>query len=318
MGTINTVLGPIEASQLGQTLPHEHVVVTSAAIPHVFPDFGDRNGARDKAVAGLKQAFEEGVRTMLDMTPMDIGRDLDLLQDVSRSSGVNIVCSTGNWLDIPRVFWQVTPDQIATLYIREIQEGIEGTPIKAGLIKVATGPGGVTPEGETVLRAAARAQIATGVPIDTHTVAEERSGDEQVRILEDEGVAMDRVCIGHSNDSTDLGYLMGLLEKGVWLGLDRYPGGRVPGTPKWEERTEIAKKLIDDGFGHRILLSHDWGTSMATLSPELEEARIKYNPDGYSFIHRHVLPRLRELGVSDQTIDQIVIDNPRVFLEGEG
>ena len=113
---------------------------------------------------------------------------------------------------------------IAPLYIREIEEGIEGTDIKAAIIKVANDVGGVTPEGEIILRAAARAQKATGVPISTHTWAPERVGEQQVAIFEDEGVDLNKVYVGHSNDTDDTDYLIGLLEKGVWIGLDRYPG----------------------------------------------------------------------------------------------
>jgi phosphotriesterase-related protein len=167
-----------------------------------------------------------------------------------------------------------------------------------------------------VLRAAARAHHRTGIPISTHTWSPDRVGEQQVRILEEEGVDLNRVYIGHSNDDTDLDYLLGLLEKGVWLGLDRYPGGRVPGTPNWEQRTEIAKKLIDAGFCHRIMLSHDYSVPKARHGEAAQEERRRANPDGYNFIPRKVLPRLRELGASDQDIQQIMVENPRRFFEG--
>jgi phosphotriesterase-related protein len=135
-------------------------------------------------------------------------------------------------------------------------------------------------------------------------------------MLEEEGVDLNRVYIGHSNDDTDLDYLLGLLEKGVWLGLDRYPGGRVPGTPTWEQRTEIAKRLIDAGYCHRIMLSHDYSVPKARHGEAVQEERRRANPDGYNFISRRVLPRLKELGVSDQDIQQIMVENPRRFFEG--
>ncbi len=316
MSTINSVLGPLDTAELGFTLPHEHVVVTSAGIPQVYPEFVDREASIDRAIADLKQAYADGVRTIVDLTTFDLGRDVRLLEQVSRDSGVQTICATGTWRDIPRVFWSATPDVIAPLYVREIEEGIEGTGIRAAIIKVANDTGGVTPESEVVLRAAARTQKATGVPISTHTFAQERVGLEQVRIFEDEGVNLGRVYIGHSNDSTDEDYLLALLDKGVWLGLDRYPGGRHPGTPMWEERTEILNKLIDRGYADRIMLSHDWGVTMGTFSTEMEQARLDYNPDGYSFIPRRVLSRLRELGVTEDMINRMVVENPRRFLEG--
>ena len=316
MPTIESVLGPLDTADLGFTLSHEHVLVTSAGIQYVYPEFIDREGTIEQAVADFREAYNEGLRTIVDVTTIDLGRDVRMLEQVSRESGVQIICATGTWRDIPRAFWSATPDMIAPLYIREIQEGIEGTGIKAGIIKVANDMGGVTPEGEIILRAAARAQKATGVPISTHTYAPERVGEQQVRIFEEEGVDLDRLYVGHSNDTTDTGYLIGLLEKGVWIGLDRYPGGTTPGTPDWEGRTETVKRLIDAGFAHRIMLGHDWAATLTIVSRERQEQRRQYNPDSYLFITRNVLPRLRELGVPEETVTQIMVDNPRRFFEG--
>ncbi len=316
MSIINSVLGPLDTANIGYTLSHEHVLVASAGIQQAFPEFIDRAGTLNQGVAQLRQARAEGVRTIVDVSTMDLGRDIRLLEEVSRGSGVQIIAATGIWRDIPRVFWGATPDMLAPLFIREIQEGIEGTGIKAGIIKVANDMGGVTAEGEIILRAAARAQKATGAPISTHTWAPERVGEQQVRIFEDEGVDLNRVYIGHSNDTTDVDYLLGLLKKGVWLGLDRYPGGRMPGTPNWEQRTETAKKLIDAGFGHRIMLSHDWSVSLLIANREMQAQRMQYNPDGYLFITRRVVPRLQELGATEQDVQNIFVNNPRRFFEG--
>ena len=200
--------------------------------------------------------------------------------------------------------------------MKEIEEGIEGTGIKAGIIKVASDRGGVTQPQEVVLRAAARAHLSTGTPISTHTWSPDRVGEQQVQVLQEEGVDLNRVYIGHSNDDIDMDYLLGLLEKGVWLGLDRYPGGRVADTPNWEQRTEIVKRLIDAGHAHRILLSHDYSVPKARYGAQVQEERRRANPDGFNFITRRVLPRLRELGVSEGDIDQIMKENPRRFFEG--
>src|SRR5204862_36785 len=138
--------------------------------------------------------------------------------------GGNIICATGTWRDIPRAMWNRTPDEVAGLFVREIEQGIGGTGIKAGIIKVANDAEGVTNEGEIILRAAARAARQTGVRISTHSFAPGRVGEQQVAIFEDEGFDLNRVYIGHSNDSTDLDYLQGLLARGVWQG--RPPRGR--------------------------------------------------------------------------------------------
>ena len=318
MATVNSVLGPLDSSAMGLTLSHEHVSVTSAGIQHVYPEFIDRRETIRKQVEDLKSAREYGLRTIVEVSTLDLGRDVRMMEQVSIESGIQIICATGIWRDIPRVFWSAHPDTIAPLFVREIQDGIEGTGIRAGVIKVATDVGGVTPEGEIILRAAARAQKATRVPISSHTWSPERVGEQQVRIFEDEGVDLDRVYIGHSNDTTDTEYLTGLLEKGVWIGMDRFPGGTRPGTPDWKGRVETVKKLIDAGFAHRLMLSHDWSATATVANEQVRQERHRYNPDAYCFIFRKVLPKLREMGVGEDTLNQIMVDNPRRFFEGGG
>ena len=316
MATVNTALGPVDTANLGFTLSHEHVIVSSAGMRHTYPEFYDRQETIEEAVSALKEAYDEGLRTMIDMTTLDLGRDVQLLEEVSRRSGVNIILTAGSHLSIPGVFQGVSPDDIVPLYVREIEEGIDGTDIKPGVIKSASDQGGITDLEEVNLRAVARAQKLTGIRISTHTWSPDKVGDQQIRILEEEGVDLNRVCIGHSNDDTDVDYLLGMLRKGVWLGLDRYPDAREPlGTPDWRQRTVIVKQLIDAGFGHRIMLSHDHDVPRSLPTQKLRDAREGYNPDGYLFITRRVLPYLSELGASDQDINQIMVENPRRFFE---
>ena len=316
MAMVSSVLGPLDTANLGFTLSHEHVLVASAGIQQVYPEFIDRQGTIEAGVSEFQQAYAEGLRTIVEVSTMDLGRDIRLLEEVSRRSGVQIIACTGTWLDIPRVFRAATPDVIADLYVREIEVGIEGTGIKAGVIKVANDAEGVTPEGEIILRAAARASKRTGVPISTHTNAQARVGDQQIAIFEDEGVDLRHVCIGHSNNTTNTEYLIGMARKGAYVGLDHYPGGRTPGSPNWEERTGILKQLIDAGVGDRLMLSHDNSVTLTIVSQEQQKQRHQYNPDGYLFITRRVLPRLRELGVSEEAVQRLVVDNPRSFFEG--
>lgn len=318
MPAIETVLGPIDAADLGFTLSHEHVGTNAAGLRHTYPEFIDREGIIEQSTAALKEAYEEaGLRTIIDVSTFDLGRDVAMIGKVARQSGVNIVVATGNHLAVPRPFGDVSPDVIAPMYVREIEQGIEDTGVKAAVIKVASDQGGVTPPQEVVLRAAARAHLQTGAPISTHTWSPDRVGDRQVAVLAEEGVDLNRVYIGHSNDDTDLDYLLGLLDKGVWLGLDRYPGGRVAGTPDWEGRTEVAWKLMQAGFTERIMLSHDYSVPKARHGAAVQEERRRANPDGYNFIPRYVLPRLRELGAADADIHQIMVVNPRKFFAGE-
>ena len=317
MATVTTVLGPIDSADLGFTLSHEHLGTNAAGIRQTYPEFFDREGVKEQAIDALTEAYNEGLRTIIDVSTIDLGRDVLLMEEVSRASGVQIVAATGNHLAVPRPFGDVSPDVIAALYVREIEEGIEGTGIKAGIIKVASDRGGITLPQEVVLRAAARTSNQTGTRISTHTWSPERIGEQQVRVLKEEGVDLNKVYIGHSNDDTDMDYLLGLLDEGVWLGLDRYPGGRNNETPNWEQRTEVVKKLMDAGHTNRIMLSHDYSVPKARYGAEVQEERRRANPDGYLFITRNVLPRLRELGASDDDISQIMVENPRKFFEDD-
>ena len=316
MATINSVL---DTADLGFTLSHEHVLETSAGILQTYPEFVDRAGSVEKSIAILGQAYAEGVRTIVDVTTIDLGRDVKFLEQVSRGSGVQIVCATGVWVDIPRAFWDATPDMVAPLFIREIEVGIDQTGIKAGIIKVATDKDGVTYEGEVILRAAARAHKATGVPISTHTpVAPARAGEDQLRIFREEGVDPDRVYIGHSDNTDDVDYLIRLLDQGAWVGLDGLlEFGHAPGTPDLEGRIQMTKALIDAGFGHHLMLGQDWSVTADLFGgKDAQEETKKGNPDGYLTISRQVLPRLIAIGVSEEVTNQMMVDNPRRFFEG--
>lgn len=312
MGMINSVQGPLHTNDLGFTLMHEHVITGSAGIWETYPELlGDVSDLPTLSAQALREAKTEGVATIVDLTTVDLGRNIRFLKTVSDQSGVAIIAATGIWRDIPRAFWERTPDEVAAFFIREIEEGIEGTGIKAGIIKVANDAEGVTEPGEIILRAAARAAKATGVPIATHSYAPGRVGEQQVAIFQDEGLPLSRVVIGHSNDTTDLDYLTGLCAKGVFLGLDRYPG-RIG--PDWEARTETVRRLIDAGLTHHLVLSHDWQVLMAHRTSDRQATR-RHNPDGYLFITRRVLPRLRQLGVSEDQIRQMMVVNPRKIFE---
>ena len=319
MAKVNTVKGVIDSGDMGFTLMHEHLANSSAGLPQVFPELMDSSLARDAGARALDEAYSEGIRSYVDVTTMDLGRDMPLIASIAESSKVNVILATGLWLDIPRAIINgVAVDQLAESFIKEIEIGIEGTSIKAGIIKVATSEEGVTAGNELVLRAASRAAIRTGVPISTHTAAIERVGNDQVKIFEDEGVDLTKVYIGHSNDTDDIDYLVGLAEKGCVVGLDRYPGGFRGGFRvglDWEDRTLVATKLIELGYQNKITLSHDFPITFMRL-PDQELARQQQNPDGICFINRIVLPRLRQLGVQDSAIETMMVDVPRNLFDG--
>jgi phosphotriesterase-related protein len=313
MAQVQTVLGPLDDNRLGVTLSHEHVFVFMGEDNHHYPWMFDMDATRERAIQELSEAKAGGVDSLIDLTTPDLGRDVEFVRDVARASGVNVVVATGIWRDVPRSFWSRDIDKIADIFVHEIEQGIGKTDIKAGVIKVANDAEGVTPEAERVLRGAARATRRTGCPISTHQWAPERVGMRQVEIFEDEGAPMDRVCIGHSPDTTDVDYLESLLQRGVYLSMDRYPGG--DGRPNWQQRNATLKALIDRGWSHRLMLGHDYAP--APVSAGSKRPRTDGEVTRYLFLATTALPALRQDGVPEETIDLMMREVPRRFLTGE-
>jgi len=308
---VQTVLGPVDGDQLGVTLSHEHIFVVMGEDNKHYPWMFDLQATKERAIAEVAEAKAGGIDTMIDLTTPDLGRDVEFVRDVAKSTGMQIIVATGIWRDVPRSFWARDVDKIADIFVREIETGIGSTDVKAGVIKVANDMGGVTPEGERVLRGAARASKRTGCPISTHHWAPERVGTRQVEIFEEEGVPMHQVCIGHSADTTDVKYLEALLDCGAYLSMDRYPGAE--GRPDWQQRNQTVKALIDDGWAHRLMLGHDYAPAPVSAGSKRAPSS---EPTRYLFVTTVALPALRKDGVSEGTIDLMTREVPRRFLTG--
>jgi phosphotriesterase-related protein len=312
MSLINSVLGPLDTKALGFTLMHEHVI-SQGFVAQNYPELFDDH-FMDKIISGISDAKKGGVDTIIDATTFDLGRDAAALAEISRATKVNIIACTGWWMNTPQYISGTSLDVYADLFVREIQEGIAGTGIKAGILKSAADFGGVTPEGEIMLRAVARAHHRTMVPIILHSYAPEQVARRQLSILEEEGVDLKRVAVDHVNDTTDLEYLTWLLDQGCYLGMDRYPGLNLSS----RARTETMKKLIDAGWTDRLLPSHDCGlaTPDTFFPPEVKESILKGNPYGYLYMKKVVFAQLEEMGVSKAILDTLCVNGPRNFFEG--
>jgi len=293
---------------------HEHILVASAGVPQDYPELLESK-YMDRIVDGLNKAKGGGINTVVDATTIDLGRDVNIVAEASRRTGVNIIACTGWWLDIPRFLIGVSPDQFAQVFIRDIKKGIAGTDIKAGLLKGASDMAGVTPAEGVILRALARAHHQTNVPIMLHSYSPGQVGRQQLAILKEEGVDLKRVKMDHSNDTTDVEYLTWILEQGCYLGLDRYPGQ----TTSSQARTKTMKALIDAGYKDRLCPSHDW--SLARVEAEgsplgSQEEREERNPHGYLYVKNVVFAQLREMGVSEEIVNSLCVNGPRNFFEG--
>ncbi|MCW2494498.1 hypothetical protein [Jatrophihabitans sp.] len=323
--TVQTVRGPVAVDDLGMTLMHEHIVNVNAEVNRDQPAMsidGNRAAIFAEVVARLKDVAAAGISTLVDLTVPGHGRDVAFVQEVNRHVDLHIVAATGIYTfnEIPKMFHYRPPtpssprDALTELFVRDIRDGIAGTGVRAAIIKVATDRLGVTPDIDRVLRAAAVAHRETGVPITTHTAPAERTGLDQQRIFAEEGVDLSRVIIGHCGDANDQDYLRTLMDRGSLIGADRF-GLYLPGRLGLPARVDIVADLCALGYSDRIVLAHDktiysdwWDDGWGPQVPEWTHTHIS----------TAVLPALRERGVTEEQLDQMMVGNPRRVFAAQG
>jgi len=317
-GMAQTVLGPLDASKLGLTLTHEHIADAPYDLKKWPKTWGGSAEFVAKAVEALKVVQTAGVSTIVDLTTYDVWRDVRFLEQVSRESGLNMIACTGQRFFPPKSRVSMparTIEGLSEFFKKEIDQGIDGTSVKAGVIKIGIVSKDVTALEEIGLRAAARASKATGVPIRTHTDAANRAAENHAVILEDEGISPARVSFDHSDDSGDIDYFLGLVRRGYSLGMDHVHRGLSSDfKPTYERRVECIKLLVDAGFAGKIFLSQDSEFGGSLLPESAKEWRDKIDPpDGMLFETRELIPHLKQIGVSDRDIHTITVENPRRF-----
>ena len=323
MPLVETARGPIDAADLGTTLMHEHVFVLSPEIQQNYPEvWGDEQQRVSDAVRRLNQLKSGGVDTVVDLTVIGLGRNIARIQRVATQTALNIVVATGiyTYNDFPLYFQYRGPGTIldgpelmTEMFVKDIVDGIADTGVKAAILKCATDQQGVTAGVERVLRAVARAHRQTGVPISTHTHALTRRGLDQQRIFREEGVDLSRVIIGHSGDTTDVGYLEELVAAGSYLGMDRFG---IDTILPFEDRVKIVAAMCERGHADRMVLSQDACCFMDWL-PGGAVPQVLPNWH-YLHIHTDVLPALKHRGVTEGQINSMLIENPRAIFERQG
>ena len=321
MPQLNTARGEITTTDLGVTLMHEHVFVLSPEIHNNFPEVWGEEAKREAdAVARLNELKSRGVDSIVDLTVIGLGRYIPRIARIAAQTDINIVVATGvyTYNDVPMYFHFSGPDTplgepMVEMFVNDIEKGIAGTDIKAAILKCATDEPGVTPGVERVLRAVAQAHRQTGVPISTHTHAATRRGLEQQRIFAEEGVDLTRVVIGHSGDTTDIGYLEELIAHGSYIGMDRFGLDVFLST---EERVNTVATMCERGHADKMVLSHDASCLLDWLPEEVVPVAM---PNWhYLHIHNDVLPALKERGVTDEQIHTMLVDNPRKIFSAQG
>ena len=323
MAVVNTVRGPIDAAELGVTLMHEHVFVLSTEVMQNFPEpWGDEDKRVADAVARLNELKSRGVDSIVDLTVIGLGRYIPRIQRVAAQTELNIIVATGvyTYNDVPMYFHYQGPGTVlggdefmADMFVRDIEEGIADTGVKAAILKCATDEPGITPGVERVLRAVAQAHRRTGVPISTHTHAPTERGLEQQRIFEEEGVDLARVIVGHSGDTTDIQYLEKLISNGSYIGTDRFG---IDVLLPFEDRVNTVAKMCELGYAGKMVLSQDASCFMDALP----EAALPVMLPNWHYLHIHndVIPALKQRGVTDEQIKTMLVDNPREIFERQG
>jgi len=317
MSTVSTVQGPVDAGELGLTLIHEHVRFRDEAVAENWPDRYDRQEELSAALEAVNAAKDRGVRTVVDPTAMFGGRDVRFMREVADATGVRIVPCTGIYTYdyLPHYFENRDADVIAEHFVDDIEKGVQGTDIRAAFLKCAADAAGVTEHVEKVHRACARASVQTGAPIMAHSMPAVGTGPKQVDIFFEEGVAPEKIQIAHCGDSPDVEYVQGLVDRGVYVGLDRY--GLEMYLPI-EQRNKVTAELLRRGHADRLFLSQDF---CATIDWFPEEAVQQIEASGalhnwsMTLVFDEVVPAMREQGVlDDAAFTTIFEDNPARWL----
>lgn len=309
MVSINTVTGMIDDSELGLTLIHEHLKSSSEEVEMQFPHLYDDERAFQRAVEQVNTAMKRGVRTICDPTVMGIGRDIRFMEKVALETGIQVIAATGIYTydSIAPHFRNRDIDYMADLFVRDIKVGIQNTSIKAGFLKCSTDKQGLTPDIEKVLRAAARTHHRTGVPIMTHSHPASGTGLLQLDILQDEGVDPTHVLIGHTGDTDSIDYILKLLDRGAFIGMDNFDGSNAVIGP--ERRNWTVAELVKRGYANRMFLSNDYPCTFDWYDDTFVEK--EYPKWSMTYILDEIIPELITMGVTEEHIHTMMYENPK-------
>jgi len=312
--------GTISSVDLGTTLMHEHVFLCDTEVNKNWPGtYGDEDASIAQAVRDLKNLRQAGIDTIVDVSVIGHGRDIHRVAAVAREVDVNILVATGVFTtsELPPFFRLFgpgsmieAPESMTDYFVRDIEEGIGDTGVRAAILKVATGYEGVTNGVERTLRAVAQAHSRTGVPITTHT-ATAQNGRDQQRIFAEEGVDLSRVIIGHTDFASggDVEYIEELISNGSYVGFDTF------GLPMVETnvRIDLLTELIERGHADKIVVAHDhacFGDFIPAYYRQMDSYRKTYFSDT-------IVPLLATRGITADQVRTLTVTNPRRIFEAD-
>jgi phosphotriesterase-related protein len=296
-GTIFTVNGPIANTELGFTLPHEHIMVDFGGAATAGKHRYDANDVIEVMQPYLRNLRDQGVQTFIECTPNFLGRDVEILRILSERTGLHIISNTGLYNNqyLPDYAHAASPERLANDWIAEFEEGIGSSGIKPGFIKTAVNPQ-PNPIDLKLIHAAALTHKATGLTIATHTCAA-AAAEKVVAVLEAHDVDLDRWIFVHAHLETDTARLLSLANAGVWIELDGLAWGGDA------EHAQTLLVLLENGFEDQLLISQDAG--WYNIGQEKGGEIIPYTR-----LKAEFLPLLRQKGVNEDIIDKITRTNP--------
>jgi 5-phospho-D-xylono-1,4-lactonase len=301
MGKVRTVLGDIDAKDLGFTYSHEHLWANP---PASQKDRDLELTDYEASVSELWRFKRAGGNALVDATTLDYGRDAKHLIRMAEETGVNVVMTSGfnKHVYFPKWVQALEIEEITQKLVRDVTVGMDGTSAKAGFLKSGSWDQLIHPLEEKVTRAMARAQLETGAPVWLHTEAGTMGG-EMLDILEEEGLDLTKVAVGHSDRNADPYYHLELAKRGAYVQFDG--ASKIKYYPD-SVRVELIKNMIEHGYVEQLLVSADMGRK--------SYLHAYGGGPGFEYIIKKFIPRLLNEGVSQEDIDTIFIKNPARWL----
>jgi len=296
-GMVETVHGPVEPNSLGMTLSHEHLF-SNFSLPLEETDTYDEAALFSQVIPYLRSLHEQGIRTIIDYTANYFGRRPDLLKAIADSTGIQIVTNTGiygaaNDRYVPQYAYEYSAEKIARRWIAEAEQGINGTSIRPGFIKLAFDEGPPTDIDRKLFEAGIKTHLETGLTVAVHTGNNPEAVGLQLSLLDEYGVDPSAWIWTHGNWHNDLDRLLEVAAQGAWISLDGVKRDNV------EQYLDYIQRFREADLLDRLLLSHD-----GDAYPAGGEIRP------FEAIPTALIPAMRVHGFPEAVIDQLLVENP--------
>lgn len=298
---VMTVDGEVDADELGKMLPHEHILVDFVGADQVSPDRYDADEAFKVMLPYVRQAKEAGCETIAECTPAYLGRDPELLKRLTKATGMKFITNTGYYgarhgKFLPKHAYSESADELAKRWTAEWKEGIEGTGVRPGLIKIGVDAGPLTDVNRKLIQAAARCHLNTGLTIAGHT-GDGKAALEQVDVLKKEGVSPSAWVWVHAQNEPNSGLHLQVTRAGAWVEFDGVRPSSI------DRHIELVKTMRSAGLLDHVLISHDAGW-YSVGEPRGSTVR------GFDTVFTKFVPGLLKAGFGEDDIKQLIVINP--------